>query len=856
LRLPAASGGGGWGRVYRARDTRLGRSVALKVIQPEIARDHDLLLRFEREARLSSSLNHPSIVTIYDFSTIDDTAVIAMELVSGESLRSLLARGAPVALKSVLSIASQIAAGLAAAHRIGVVHRDLKPENVMITPQGLVKILDFGLAKAMAATNESGAVTAQVLTLQHLVVGTAAYMSPEQARAQDVDFRTDQFSFGVILYEMLGRRHPFMRGSTTETLAAIDRDDPPALDGPPELLHVVDRCLETDRELRYASTDDLAVDVMHLRERSGELRVQRPQSRRSAAWPIAIGAFALAAILAAWLVARFRTSVPLRAPAYVALHLPGFAIPSITPINSPVAISPDARRIVIVGKKAGEPDKLWLRHLSSTAMIPIAGSEGGYSPSWSPDGRQVAFFAGGKLKVVAVDGGATRTLCDAPSQMGIAWNDAGMLVFPQISRLDGPGLFKVDSTGAGEVVRLTRPEGSELPHLWPEFLPDGKRFLFIGGRSSGLQASATQLELMVGSLDGGAPRRLGPIASRVVYRDGTAYYVRDGALVAQRFDAETLKFSGDPTVIVERVHYVRDSASAGFSVARNGTICFQSPRSESRLVVLNREGQELTELGRAVYAVGMGRLARDGNRFAVGVVDQKLGLADIWIYQLSGRAPSRITFDTFDEKAPVWSRDGQSLYYSIDIQGPPDIFKLNLDTSRREPVLMAPGVQTPLDVSPDDRILLYQGFVQATTFDLAFLRLGPAPKPQTFMATPFDDSDGRFSPDGRWVSFTSDVSGRPEVYVMRFPPAAAAQRISSAGGSTARWRADGRELTFLGPSGEMMSVAVIGRDFSDPKPLFRTSQGIASYELAPDGKRFIVFTAEIDPPPPVQLVMR
>ncbi|HEV8657457.1 MAG TPA: protein kinase [Thermoanaerobaculia bacterium] len=858
-------GEGGMGRVYRAHDSRLGRSVAIKVIQPEVAAHADRLARFEREARLSSSLNHPNIVTIFDFADVDGTAFIAMELVIGESLRKLL-KTAPLPLKTALSIAAQLASGLAAAHRVGIVHRDLKPENVMVTPQSTVKILDFGLAKVFDQIGaDEKAATQQLVTAGHHVLGTAAYMSPEQARGKDLDFRSDQFSFGLIVYEMLSGRHPFLRASTMETLAAIDRDDPPPLsevsaEVPEELIWIIERCLQKDPEQRYGSTDDLAIDLMRLRNRSGEMRSTRPRRKQIALWPFAIAAVVLAAIVAGVLLSRLRARPPARQPSYVALHIPGIRI-SRSPVNTPVAISPDGTRIVIVGNAAGEPPKLWLRNLSSTATMPIAGTEDGYAPSWSRDGKQIAFFAGGKLKIVAVDGGATRTLCDAFSETGSTWNDSGTIVFPQIDAPDGPGLFKIDSRG-GPAIRLTRPDPKrgELPNLWPDFLPDGKRFLFVGGNTTGLQATSTQLELFVGSVDGAAPKRLGPIASRVVYRDGLAYYVRDGSLLAQRFDPESLHFSGDPTVVVDRVEYVRDSATAGFSIADNGSICYRTARADTHLVTLDRNGQQLALLGHGVYAAGFGRLSPDGTRVAVGILDPKLGLADLWIYSLTGRAASRITFDTFDERAPVWSRDGRFLYYSIDIQGPPDIFKLDLETNRREPVVMDPGRDDALDLSPDGSTLLYQHFNRASAFDLRILQVGNPARQQTVVGTPFDENDGRFSPDGRWISFTSDVSGKPEVYVVPFPLHGTPVRVSSAGGSTARWRGDGRELTFLGPSGEMMVVSVIATanaiDFGTPQFLFHNAEGIANYELTADGRRFIVQTEEIDPPPPVQLVLR
>ncbi|MGZ7041259.1 MAG: TolB family protein, partial [Thermoanaerobaculia bacterium] len=542
-------------------------------------------------------------------------------------------------------------------------------------------------------------------------------------------------------------------------------------------------------------------------------------------------------------------------PSYVALDIPGLIVGR-SAINNAVAISPDGRRILIVANAPDDVPRIFVRELSSTSTLPIAGTELGYAPTWSPDGKQIAFFANGKLKTVAIAGGAAQTLCDAFSEGGIAWNDSGTLLFGQINAPDGPGMFKIDSHG-GAPVRLTRPDRQrgEFVHLWPEFLPDGKRFFFTTFSSS-IDATSSNVDLMVGSIDGGAPKRIGPLASRVRYRDGLLYFVRDSALLSQPFDIEALRFTGDPTIIADGVEYVRDSATGSFSVASNGSIAYRTARTDSRLIVLDRTGQQLMDLGRALF--NWGRIAPDGSRVVMSVVDPKLGLADLWMYDLSGRAPSRITFDTFDEGSPVWTHDAHALYYRIDIQGPPDIFRFDLDTNRREPVLMAPGRQEPLDVSPDGSTLLFQDFVRSRGFDLRVLPTAAGGKPQPFVATPFDESDGRFSPNGRWISFTSNVSGRAEVYVAHFPSRGTPIRASRAGGSLARWRADGRELTFLAPSGDLMAVSVIEKgdaiDFGAPQFLFRTSEGISSYEVTTDG-RFVVATDEINPPPPIRLVL-
>jgi eukaryotic-like serine/threonine-protein kinase len=858
--IAEALGSGGMGDVYRARDSRLGRSVAIKIIQSDVAADRERLARFQREARLASSLNHPNIVTIFDFASDNGTSFIAMELVAGQSLRARL-QASPMSLKEVIAVATQFASGLAAAHRAGVVHRDLKPENVMLTPDGSVKILDFGLAKATdSIRSDPNAPTQEHLTRGHSVVGTAAYMSPEQTRGEAVDFRSDQFSFGVIVYEMVTGQNPFLRANTMDTLAAIGRDEVPHMrdtrpESPEALAWIVERCLEKNPERRYGSTDDLGFDLARVREQGPGAASGMVERRPAIAWWLAATALVAVALLAALLVVNRHKDVA-HEPIYTALHIPEVTIPR-SSINSPIAISPDGRRIAIAAVGRGDEARIWLRELSATVSTPIAGTEGGYSPAWSPDGKQIAFFANGKLKTVPVTGGSPHVLCDAFSESSITWSADGTIVFAQINSPDGPGLFKIAAAG-GTPVRLTRPNTSrgEFVHLMPEFLPDGKRFLFIS-YASALTATANTIDLMLGSTDGTPAKRIGPASSRAEYHGGSLYFVRDASLLAQRFDTDTLAFIGEPAVVANDVEYVRDSANAGFSVAENGTVVYRSGRAESRLLITDSHGLELVSLGYGLFNTA--RAAPDGSRIAVAVSDRHLGTSDLWMYDLSGRAPSRVTFETWDERAPVWSADGHSLFYSIDIQGPPDIFRFDVDRSRREPVLMDRGRQDPLDVSPDGRTLLYQDFNSSRGNDLRSIGLERGAKSEVVVATPFDEREARFSPDGTWISFSSDVSGQREIYVTRFPARAAPIRVSTAGGSVPRWSGDGHSLTYLAPSQDMMSVSLTmtadAVDVGAPRFLFRTAGGIETYEVTRDG-RFVIITGELNPAPPVQLVLR
>lgn len=858
--ISGAVGAGGMGEVYRARDSRLGREVAIKVLDPAVAGDASRLARFEREARLSSSLNHPNIVTIHDFAQTGGISYIAMELVEGESLRSVL-KAEPLALKKLLSIASQIAAGLAAAHAVGIVHRDLKPENVMVTRTGVAKILDFGLAKATEAVISSETKTDVQLSRAHEVMGTAAYMSPEQARAGPVDFRSDQFSFGLILFEMASGKNPFHRASTLETLAAIHGQEAPPLselrpDLPDSLLWIVQRCLSKDPAERYASTEDLARELVHVRDhgdRHNRLAVQ--PSKNVVPWVIAAGALAIA-ISTGLLVVRRAPAPTGREVIHVALYTPEIKSIPYGEANISLAISPDGLRVVTRGTGADQQQRLWVRDLRSTTTKAIPGTENGFSPMWSPDGHQIAFFGDGKLKIIPSDGGPARVVCDAVPQGGLSWSTSGTILFGQLES-GASGIFKVSPGAAAPATRVTRADSArhEVVHIWPEILPDGKHFLYL----TLIQRPGETIQhiLRVASLDGGTPKDVAAIDSRAVFEDGRLYYARDGALLVQPFDPDRLVLTGEAVSIVDRLHYFYSTGLADFGVSKNGTICYRTALGDSAYVWLDRRGVQAGELGRAIF--GDGRLAPGGQRFAVEVVNPKLGTSDLWVYDLGGKGASRLTFESLDEKSPVWAADGRSLFYRVDAEGPPDIYRLQLDDNSRELVFRGEGVEQPSDISPDDGQLIFLEFSRTTGIDLWLLPLAGEAQPRPFIRTPFNEIEARFSPNGRWVAFTSELSGRAEVYLAPFPGRGSPIRVSSEGGAKPRWRGDGQELFYISPADDVMSVAIRSAagtiDASEPLFLFRVGQGIASYEVYPDGSRFLVRAPSEDRTSPLQLVL-
>jgi Tol biopolymer transport system component len=855
-------GAGGMGEVYRARDTRLGREVAIKVLPHALVGDAERLARFEREACSASALNHPNIVTIHDFTSRGGETYLVMELIHGESLREVVARG-PLPVKRLFSIAAGVADALAAAHAAGIVHRDLKPENVMLTSDDTPKILDFGLVKSGAGPADSAdSPTNLLVSRPGVILGTAHYMSPEQARGEPVDFRSDQFSLGLILYEMATGRHPFRRSTPFETLAAILYDDPePLSDSLPEpFVWAVERCLTKQPSKRYGSTADLARDLMRLRDSALSGGVRSVKARRPVVDPRWWMASAAAAVLVALVAIGIATTTArrgqagVRDPIRVDVATPQIPDVYLGEVGLPVVISPDGRYLVVYGVGVTGTNDLWLHDLRSGAARPIA--EKAFGAAWSSDSEAIAYFAEGKLKTVAAGGGPARIVCDARPEGTPAWH-GDTILFAQYSK--DPGIYRV-SAGGGTPERIILPSGLEALTVpwWPQFLPDGRRFLYLGLIQPSAQGEITH-ELLVGSLDGAAPKPIASIDSRAVFAEGHLLFVRDGTLLAQPFDPEALRFVGDAKPLLDNLHYFRSTGLAGFSVSANGLLAWRSRGRPRRLVWLDRAGMEVGSVENPSVAVGTGsikgtgRLSPDGKRYAVEVVDPKQGTSDIWIYDLARGSNERVTFQLLDEKNPVWAPDGSIYYRSDGGGGPPDIFKWTPGQEQKAIVYRGPGVDEPHDISADGRWLLFIDYTPPVGADIKVLPLVPPAAPRSFAATPFQELWPRFSPDGRSVAYSSDVSGRPEVYVRTFEGTGAAMRISQAGGMRPRWRGDGKELFFLGPDGRMMVVPVSG-EFGVPRILFQAADAV-DYEVAADGTRFLVQMVERSSEPPVHLLV-
>jgi eukaryotic-like serine/threonine-protein kinase len=835
----APLGAGGMGEVYLARDSRLGREVAIKVLPESLASDRDRLARFEQEARSASALNHPNIVTIYEVGLTNGVSWIAMELIQGSTVRELTAAG-PLPTKRLLALAAQAADALAKAHAAGIVHRDLKPENLMVTKDGFVKILDFGLAKLIETREPlvTSAETVVDVTGPGVVLGTAGYMSPEQASGRQVDFRSDQFSFGSVLYEMATGKRAFSRGTTVETLTAIIRDEPEPIDSaapqaPIPLRWIVERCLAKDPEERYSSTRDLALDLARLRDHAPVSSAERPASaprrKRRLLAAALVPAIALAAAAGVVAGLRMRRTPSAAAAGRFSLPLPPGTVYAPEEVSRGVSVSPDGTRIAVEAFSGGRR-RLFVRALDSEEFSEVSGSLDATGHFWSPDGRFIAFYAEGKLKKILATGGPPVEICDAPFALVGSWNREGTIL---ISKFQPPGIYRVPDTG-GEAVRITAPDPArhESNLLWPQFLPDGRRFLYIANGA-----------LRLGALDSKETRSVGVMSSRVEYAPGYLVFVREGALFAQPFDESKAALRGEPVLLASNVHFFFGPNHASFSVSETGVLAFQTARRPSRLFWVDREGKEVGRLGEPAVVKGV-RISPDGARVAVDIEERRTGTSDVWVFEVARAVSTRLHSDAVDEIMPVWSPDGTRVIYRSDRMGPPDVFEITVGVPGSErPLLVRPGVQQPEDLSRDGRFLVYLDQAQSALWHIWLMPLQGDRSPFQWLKTRFNETSPRFSSDGRWIAFESNESGTPEIYAALTDGGGQKRRISPSGGRQPRWRADGRELYYVAPDGFVMAVPLTPGprlEGGAPTPLFRVEPEIETYDAAADGSRFLI----------------
>jgi Tol biopolymer transport system component len=878
-----ALGAGGMGEVYRARDTRLKRDVALKVLPDSFAFDPDRMARLQREAETLAALNHPNIAQVHG---LEEAAAggpalraLVMELVAGEDLAAKIAH-APLPVDEAVAIARQIADALATAHDKGIVHRDLKPANIMVRADGTVKVLDFGLAKTAhdAALDLTSSPTAASAgrTGAGVILGTAAYMSPEQARGKLTDHRTDIWAFGCVLYEMLAGKAAFDGENVADTIAMVVKGEPDwnALphDVPENVRLLLERCLEKDR---HARVTDIAVAQFLLTETTSRSTDRsrlpaaagvshQPSSRkrvliRAAAGLVVTVAALVVGAVTGWRYAATGAAAPpttrfeVLPPAGVSLQ------PAPVASSAQLALSPDGRQLAFVAAAKGGSSQVWLRPLASTQSQTIAGTEGATFPFWSPDSRFIGFFAGGKLKKVDTRGGAPETLADAPAGRGGAWNQDGVILFAGRA---SSAILRVSASG-GPVAPATTFEPDVFTQYWPQFLPDGRRFLYYQ-RS----ANPDLQGIYVASLDSATSTRVLQSETRAVYGSGHLFVVRGGILFAQPFDYDRLRVSGEQIRVADGVGYwatafayTAVTASASGVVAYGPSVVFTTS-----LRWHDRSGPTTGPMVEPRPYVTP-RLSPDETSVIVAVTNATTAQPDLWLISLTRGAMSRVTSDQSSDWFPVWSPDGNNVFFGSARTGSTAIFQKS--GAGPESVVAfgaVSGVATyPADVSSDGKSVLY---TQSTNrgYDVGVLQLAGEQKATPVLAGPFNEVQGRFSPNNRWVAYASDESGRFEVYVRRFPadntPPVA---ISISGGMQPEWSRDGRELFYLAADGRLTAVPVVSDTVTftagTPTMLFKadvpepTAPYPNQYVVAADGRRFLVNTIVEQPTRPALTVI-
>jgi Tol biopolymer transport system component/tRNA A-37 threonylcarbamoyl transferase component Bud32 len=890
-------GAGGMGEVYRAHDARLGRDVAIKVLPASVSADPPSLARFEREARAIGALNHPNIVNVFDTGSDRGVSYVVMELLEGETLRSRLqgssahtiasgtktprpagsqgsgsARAQGIPRKKALEIAQQIAQGLAAAHARGIVHRDLKPDNIFLTHDGRVKILDFGLARAVPeATDRLANAQTQVSptiasdSMPGLVLGTVGYMAPEQVRGQPVDHRADIFAFGVVLYEMLTGERAFDSESPIETMSAILKADPldqpaatVAISGPLEPL--LRHCLEKQPDERFQSARDLAFQLQaiasgSLSTSSAERAVAPPPgvARRVMIPALIVLALAIGAAAGYWAAQRgaVEEEISLAVPMPVGARV----FPGPSPARSGgIAVSRDGRSIAFAGATAAVPVQIYVRTLDSPAPRPVPGTEGGWGPTWSPDGRRLAFLQAGKLKVTAIDGGSAQAVTDVPNPRSAAsWSDGDELLYHPDYR---SGLLRVPAAG-GTPSEVLPALGGNKSWFSPVWLPDGKRFLVV--RWSYADAEADGAGIYVGSVDSKEPALLvaGRI-SEVALGDGELFYRRGTELVAQPFDARAAKLSGESRVLSDHVSLV---AAAGGTV-----VYFDPPGGLSfghRIAMFSRAGAILSHVGGA-GTFRDPRLSPDGRHLAVARGDEN-GLFSIWTYDLARNIDTRVTPATF--VCPAWSPDGQSIFAGSAA----GLHRFDMSGGGQGQVVRTFGKDTTslsvVDVSSDGRDALVV-LIGTPTAQLAAVPLGsPADPRPVGSPQPLNTQNAAFSPDGRWIARVAMEGSTLRLFVQPSQGPGARVPVTAAQALYPRWRGDGRELYFLGDGGQgaagVMAVPVTwtanGPDFGQPEMLFKI-EGIVLSNLAidvtTDGQKFVAIVTDKPEPWPITVRLR
>jgi serine/threonine-protein kinase len=873
-------GAGGMGEVYRARDTRLKREVAIKILPESVASDPERLARSQREAEVLASLNHPHIAAIYGLEESGETRALVMELVDGETLADRIGRG-PIPLDEALPFAKQIAEALEAAHEQGIIHRDLKPANIKVRPDGTVKVLDFGLAKIVEASGAAEAGRAggaramsmsptitspAMMTGMGVLLGTAAYMSPEQAKGREADKRSDIWAFGCVVFEMLTGKRAFAGDDVQDTLVAVLRDAPDwsALpsETPPEIRTLLRRCLEKDRKKRLADAADARIEIDEaLASPSGVAAVglhgiDAPRARRALPWLLLAGALvALAAVLALW--SPWRTTarpVAVRMSAEL-----GVDASLVVDQGAAAVLSPDGHVLVFAAQKSGATNsQLFVRRLDQLDATPLSGTDGARNPFFSPDGQWVAFFASGKLKKVSVTGSAAVTLCDAVNGRGGTWAEDGTIVFtpdstPQVR------LLRVSSAGGTPQPLTTLAEG-EATQRWPQVLPGGKGVLYTTAPSAieWEDASLVVRPLLAGERkvvqQGGYYGRYLP--------SGHLVYVHDGTLFAAPFDLDRLQVTGQAVPVVEGIGTnLGVTGGAQFAVSDNGTLAYLPGRSVTADMptVWMERGGKTTPLRATAANWANPQFAPDGHRLAIDIVDKQS--TDVWVYDWGRDSLMRLTFDPALDQKPVWTPDGRRIVFGSTRSGAtPSLYWQRADGTGEVQRLTESSiaVQYPASWHPSGKFLAFGEQFPRTGFDLMILPVGgdeasgwKPGQPTVFLNSPFREREPMFSPDGRWLAYMSNESGRDEIYVRPFPGPGGKWQVSTAGGLYPTWSRTRRELFYAAPDNRIMvaTYTVAGDAFQSAKPSVWSETRFApgprgrSFDLHPDGERFAIAPA-------------
>ena len=856
-------GEGGMGEVYRARDAKLGRDVALKILPAALAHDGQSLARLEREARTLAALNHPNIAAIYGLEEAEGMRALVMELVEGETLAehihgaSISGSAKRLSADETLPIAKQIAEALEYAHERGVIHRDLKPANVKITPEGTVKVLDFGLAKvwsdqdSMAPSVPANSPTLSAMATQAgMILGTAAYMAPEQAKGKQVDRRADIWAFGCVLFEMLSGKKPFEGETISDLLAAVIRGEPEWTDlpekTPPAIKRLIRRCLVKDAKQRLRDIGDARIAIEEALSSAdsemaggGGIAESKRASRMRRGLPFALGTAALiCAGVAAWLLLK-----PAPRPNVIRFPL---SPPEGTEFlyGGEMSISPDGRTLAFIAEAgADKPPLLWLRPLDSMAAQAIPGTEGAEVPFWSPDSQQIGFQANGKLEKIAATGGTPLALCDEDTPGG-SWNTDGVILF-----VNHNNIYTVPDTG-GEPTLVATPDAARGESFQlPQFLPDGRHFIVqVRSGTPGADYIAT------GSLDSKTVDRLTSATNNALYAPpGYLFYMDQSTLMARPFNAKALRFTGGAVPVAQNVGMYTSAFYGYFSVSPAGVLAYETVPavSTNQMTWFNRTGQKLVVVGQSdLYSTPV--LSPDGSKLAVAV--GALGKHNIWVYDLKRGTGSRLTISSADDSNPEWSADGKRILFSSNRAGQYDIYQQAADgLGATETVFQSKDQRKYLnDLTMDGRYASYDdGAVHGRTQLWVVPLFGDRKPFAIIQGGGFDARSAMFSPNGRYVAYTSSETGRNEIYVQTFPQQTGRWQISASGGANPMWRRDGKELYFLSPDGKLMAVDLdtTGASFQAgiPKELFQTQlvpiwywRNI--YAPSADGQRFLMLT--------------